>query len=316
MRYLRKNHHISIKSRQSQDLRNLGYYHGYKGYRFIRTSSQRINFKTFDEIIAINRFDMQLKALLYPKIMFIETALKSYVIEALLNDSQSENLNTIFKQSISHYRTFSYGSNNYKKSFSQRMGLRSTINSTLRRNYESNDKVANHFFDKDREIPIWAIFESMTLGVFGTLFGCCNKNVKKYTSQLLHFPANLDSDGEITKIIILTLKNLRNSIAHNNIIFDCRFQNTPVPKRLIQLLQAETGLNNIDFTYIDAYFVLIVYILRKMGVTKTECKKLITGYTLAKEDLRKQIPTSTWNQILGTSTRNNMEYLKIFITNS
>lgn len=196
------------------------------------------------------------------------------------------------------------------------MGLRSTINSTLRRNYESNDKVANHFFDKDREIPIWAIFESMTLGVFGTLFGCCNKNVKKYTSQLLHFPANLDSDGEITKIIILTLKNLRNSIAHNNIIFDCRFQNTPVPKRLIQLLQAETGLNNIDFTYIDAYFVLIVYILRKMGVTKTECKKLITGYTLAKEDLRKQIPTSTWNQILGTSTRNNMEYLKIFITNS
>lgn len=82
MRYLRSKHHITIKSSQSQTLRNMGYYHGFKGYRFIRTPNQRIAFTSFDEVSALNSFDMKLKALFYPKVMFIETALKSYVIEA------------------------------------------------------------------------------------------------------------------------------------------------------------------------------------------------------------------------------------------
>ena len=35
MKYLRNHHQIAVKSNQSQALRNIGYYHGYKGYRFI-----------------------------------------------------------------------------------------------------------------------------------------------------------------------------------------------------------------------------------------------------------------------------------------
>ena len=60
MRYLRNNHNMSIKSNQTHALRNLGYYHGYKGYRFIRTPQNQISFRTFDELLAINNFDMHL----------------------------------------------------------------------------------------------------------------------------------------------------------------------------------------------------------------------------------------------------------------
>lgn len=42
IKYLRNHHHITVKSNQAQSLRNIGYYHGYKGYRFIRTPNQRI----------------------------------------------------------------------------------------------------------------------------------------------------------------------------------------------------------------------------------------------------------------------------------
>lgn len=84
MKYLRKKHNINIKSSQTQALRNIGYYHGFKGYRFIREDTVRINYNSFDEVIALNKYDMQLKTILYPKVMFIENALKSYVIEALL----------------------------------------------------------------------------------------------------------------------------------------------------------------------------------------------------------------------------------------
>lgn len=92
MKYLRSKHNIAVKSNQAQDLRNMGYYHGFKGYRFIRVPSQRILFTSLDEIIALNKFDMQLKALFYPKVMFIENALKSYVIESTLKNAKSENL--------------------------------------------------------------------------------------------------------------------------------------------------------------------------------------------------------------------------------
>ena len=83
IKYLRNHHHITVKSNQAQSLRNIGYYHGYKGYRFIRTPNQRIPFSSLDEVIALNKFDMQLKTIIYPKVMFIENALKSYVIEAI-----------------------------------------------------------------------------------------------------------------------------------------------------------------------------------------------------------------------------------------
>lgn len=49
IKYLRNHHHITVKSNQAQSLRNIGYYHGYKGYRFIRTPNQRIPFSSLDE---------------------------------------------------------------------------------------------------------------------------------------------------------------------------------------------------------------------------------------------------------------------------
>ena len=70
MKYLRNHHQISVKSNQAQSLRNIGYYHGYKGYRFIRTPNQRIPFSSLDEVIALNKFDMQLKTLIYPKVKY------------------------------------------------------------------------------------------------------------------------------------------------------------------------------------------------------------------------------------------------------
>ena len=50
MKYLRNTHHINVKSSQTQDLRNMGYYHGFKGYRFIREDTNRVNFNSLDEV--------------------------------------------------------------------------------------------------------------------------------------------------------------------------------------------------------------------------------------------------------------------------
>ena len=124
----------------------MGYYHGYKGYRFIRTPNHKINFSSFDEIIALNKFDMQLKSLFYPKVMFIENALKSYVIESVLADSKSENLDVIFNKSITDYKVYTPGSKQYKDAYTKRMQLRGKINSALIRDYSNKQRIVNHFF--------------------------------------------------------------------------------------------------------------------------------------------------------------------------
>ena len=316
MKYLRNHHQISVKSNQAQSLRNIGYYHGYKGYRFIRTPNQRIPFSSLDEVIALNKFDMQLKTLIYPKVMFIENALKSYVIEAVLQDSKSENLDVVFNKSITAYQSYTPGSPQYHNQYAKRMTLKGKINNALLRDYSHQKQTVNHFFDTDRPIPIWAVFESLTLGEFGTFFSCSNANVKLKTSHILHLPSNLDSDGKISEYMIYTIKDLRNAVAHNNTVFDTRFQTITINKRLISLLETEVGITGLDFKYIDAYIILITYILRKMGETKTACKQFVSSFIDCTDLLRIQISPNIRNQILGTQQHAHLNQLQNFISNS
>jgi len=108
MRYLRDKKGISISgSTQKRKLRNIGYYHGYKGFRFIGKSTNAIPYTDFKELMAIYEFDMQLKSLLYPQLMFIETALKNYVLEEILLEGNSDNFNYIYTKLLTDYTRFS-----------------------------------------------------------------------------------------------------------------------------------------------------------------------------------------------------------------
>ncbi|MBQ8951703.1 MAG: Abi family protein [Eubacterium sp.] len=315
MKYLRNTHHINVKSSQTQALRNMGYYHGFKGYRFIREDTNRVNFTSLDEVIALNKYDMQLKTVLYPKVMFIENALKSYVIEALLADSKSENFDIIYNKSLTAYRNHTPGSRAYKEAYTTRMKLKGKINAALVRDYNKRSVVA-HFFNNDITIPVWAIFETLTLGEFGTLYACACTNVKLYVSSIIKLPTNLDSDGMNTQFFIFTIKDLRNAIAHNNVIFDTRFKTGGIHQRLINLLESEVGISNINFKYMDAYIIMITYFLRKMGETKTSCKQFVTSYQQQTEYLRNELPINIYNQVVGTQHRANMNALQSFISRS
>lgn len=315
MKYLRNTHHINVKSSQTQALRNMGYYHGFKGYRFIREDTNRVNFSSLDEIIALNKYDMRLKTVLYPKVMFIENALKSYVIEALLADSKSENFDVIYNKSLTAYRNYTPGSRAYKTEYTKRMNLKGKINAALVRDYNKRSVVA-HFFNNDITIPVWTIFETLALGEFGTLYDCACTNVKLYVSNIMKLPTNLDSDGMNTKFFIFTVKDLRNAIAHNNVIFDTRFKTGKIDQRLVTLLETEVGISNIDFKYMDAYIIMITYFLRKMGETKTACKQFVASYQQQTEYLRNELPINIYNQVVGTQHRPNMNALQKFISKS
>ena len=297
--HLKNKHNLPVQENQIQDLRNIGYYHGYKGYRFIRKSNNPIEFTAFSQIVSLNNFDMQLKGLLYPSLMFIENALKSYVLEATLAECQSEKLNDVYKIALTYYKeNFQYGSNNYKKEFKKRMDLEMKINSSLSRDYMLGKDFVNHFYNQDRDIPIWAAFESLTLGEFGNFYSCANKKIREDVSKQLTLPKNFDDDGFLLADIIFALKDLRNAIAHNGIIFDTRFATQKVQDRIKKMLEQELNIKTLDFNYIVSYVALIIFLLNRMEESR-RCKSLVQQFIKLHEMLNK-LPVETLLQIKGT----------------
>ena len=106
MKYLRNTHNISIgDSKDKRNLINIGYYHGYKGYRYINNPQNRIKISNFNEIVSIVGFDSKLKSLLYPQIMQIETISKNIVLQLLVEEYKTDEFNEIYENGMTDYRS-------------------------------------------------------------------------------------------------------------------------------------------------------------------------------------------------------------------
>lgn len=318
MKYLRANHNINISgSSHKRKLRNIGYYHGFKGYRFIYNPTQRtaytIAYTDFNQVLAINTFDMDLKSLFYPQIMFIETALKNYVLEVILKHGNTECFNTIYENLLTDYKNHNLGSDSYKKSLNKRLRLRDQFYKVLTRDYSNNKQVVQHFYHKDKPVPIWAIFEVISLGEFGNFVSCTNINIKKDISRSLNLNQSSDSDGKLTESIIYIIKDLRNSIAHNDVVFDTRFRSSSPRRSLLVTLEIDTNISNISFKTIVDYFILVIYLQKNLKISKTELIKMVNKFEKLINQFRNQIPISIFNRIFHTDTRNKLNLLKTYI---
>lgn len=297
-------------SGQKRRLKNIGYYHGYKGYRFAGTASNRLPLTDFSQVIALYDFDTQLKTLFYSRVMAIETALKNYTLEAVLRDARSEAFEDIWRTSLTDYRSCSGRS--YREAWERRQRLRSEIDGIIF-DYRKRP-VIGHFRDADKDTPIWAIFEVMTLGNFGAFYDCLDRRVKTAIVRDLGMPTNLESELRL-KDIIFALKDFRNAIAHNGVIVDVRFKSGSINTGVAQLLKQETGVGKIDFTDITDYVILLVYLMRCMGFTKTECKQLVAGYESILEKYRAELPFIIYSKLIKTSAHGKLTALRQFVSN-
>src|SRR5699024_1317063 len=133
----------------------------YKGYRFIKKSSNKIPYTHFDEVIAIYEFDMKLKSLFYPYIMQIETAFKNYTLNTII-DYGSADFDYIFSNLLNDYKKHSVGGKDYKKKMKSRLDLKSKVHNAISYNYNSNKPVIQHYFHNNNSVPLWARSEEHT----------------------------------------------------------------------------------------------------------------------------------------------------------
>ena len=313
MAYMRDVKNVDIKgSTDKKKLRYMGYFHGYKGYRYYNRPTNLYSFRSFDEIQAIYDFDMSIKTMFYPEIMFLETALKNYVLEVVIDETKSKRFADIYAKVLTDYKSYSIASKEYKKSIGKRMNLRNKVYSLISRDYGKRF-IVNHFYDKDQPIPIWAIFELISLGEFGVFLDCLNQKVSKKISKSVGIKNSYDGDGKLLPLIVYTLKDLRNAVAHNNTLFDTRFKTGKVNQRIAKCISAETGITNITFDSIVDYVILIAYMMKLLECPKTKVQSFIRRFEKCFDELRGKVTTSIFNTIVYTDTRNKLALLKKFL---
>ena len=301
-------------SGQKRKLKNIGYYHGYKGFRFVGDSSKRLPINDFSQIASLHAMDMQIKTLFYPYIMTIETALKNYTLEAVLSYAKSEDFDDIYKNCLTAYRGYHPNTGDYKKSWANRLRLRQTVDGLI---FREQDKKPffKHFRDRGRTIPIWAIFEAMTLGEFGNFYACLDRPIKSAIVADLGMPAQFDSEALLLSIIF-SLKDLRNAIAHNAIVSDVRFKTGGISKNIGKLLKSEAGIDSINFSDITDYVILVVHLLGLLKLPKTDRKRLVSGYEGILLRYKKELPRGIYGHFVRTEAQNKLKLLKKYVMKS
>ena len=318
MRHLRNDCNIQISgSKQKHQLINYGYYHGYKGYRFFVKSNNIIEYTDFNQIISVIEYDNALKVLFYEPLMSLEMYLKNNALEEICDGCTDVSLDGIFKEKMSDCPE-------NKKLKVARLLLKDKIHHTLADRYKKeseNNKnkrptasMVCHFYDRGDEVPIWAIFEILTLGDFATFIKCLDLNTRKNMLKKLNMNCcKNDTDSMLLPNTLFTLKSLRNAVAHNNIIFDCRFLDRNPSRNVLSWVKDTTNIDNVRFTYLVDYLILLLSTLSKIGYEKHKIEKHINLFENELDKLYQSVPNNIYDKIVSTSARAKINKLRNFI---
>lgn len=315
MNHISKDSGINIKESDEKHLLHMGYYHGYKGCRHLHKKNVVLALKDFSELYSIYQFDLNIKSLFYRYIMFIETAYKNIVLDIVTGEANSAVFGEIFTLVLNDYKRFQKNTKDYKTSVLERNKLRDSIYKTASDAYQNNNPIAIHYQNKDSVIPIWGLFEMISLGTFGKFIKASNSNVRSKISKSIGIGPNYDTSFEMPHRIIFALKDLRNAIAHNNIIFDTRFCNLNIDHSIKSMILGETGIV-VDFKNIFDYVVLMALVLKKLDYDISDLQRLVDKFYSFTEKLRATLNNniSIFNTIFPTNLRKSVELLRLFVS--
>lgn len=312
MKHLRDCCNVNIKgSYQKKQLISYGYYHGYKGYRFAKNSQNRLAYSEFSEVVAVIEYDNQLKAALYMPLMFLETAIKNVVCNSALQGLKNETFEAVYRDCMGDRPTDA-------KLRSKRLRLRNSIYSHLSARYEKEKNMSNqmvrHFYDKGDDVPLWAVFETMYVSDLAMFFECLDGAVRDSILRSLNMrDVAIDTKGQLLSDILYTLKALRNAVAHNNVVFDARFQDRKISTVLQKWIEKETGIKNVSLSSLLDYIIVICGLLTRTDFTGERRNKLLDAYLLETKLLRNRVTGTIYNQIIPRNVTGKVTQLQNYL---
>lgn len=295
---------VNIKgSSAKKKLQNVGYYHGYKGYRFARERRNPLPLTDFDQVLNLYAFDMELKTLFYPRIMQIETSLKSCILDAICSDLAERGRPATFDVVCSECLTGAGAKEQYRE-------LSYLAQKVAKQSAREGEPVIRHFTDRSRGVPIWALMETLTLGEFSAIYSCLTDELKDAIYGHLGMPKRSHSPNaqkkdktDLLLALLRVLASLRNSVAHNNVILDARFLIRNAPSKYVrEYLGQEFSIDPVPFSHIADCMLLVVFFTSALGYSKTERKKFVAEYEkILGEFYEHKLPAAVYQKMIGKS---------------
>ena len=196
-----------------------------------------------------------------------------------------------------------------------KLNLQNSIQSSLAYAYKKDNPKITHFYNNVgySGVPIWALFEIMTMGDLGYLLSCLTYDVRDDISKRLGINVSSDTNRQLIYKYIYTLKDLRNAIAHNSVVFDTRFRNIDPTSAMKQCLKIEIGLPYVNFKTIGDYVILMCYYMKLLQVPKTEIKAFVREFERITEDYRKAVNANVASIVIHPDLASRMNLLKNFL---
>ena len=89
--------------------------------------------------------------------------------------------------------------------------------------------MVRHFYNRGEDAPLWVVIEILYLSDLAGFFECLNETMREnILRQLNMLDISTDTNRMLLSSMLYTLKSLRNSVAHNNIVFDTRFKDRKI----------------------------------------------------------------------------------------
>ena len=295
--HILKNHKIDIHDVDSISLLNMGYYHGYKRYRFVKkaNSGGKLSITSFKEIVAIY-------------VMLVETALKNRTIDSLVAESSS-GIEDVLDNQLACYIDYSGDTEKYSKKFLQYNETKQNILDTIEY-YSDKNEVIKHYLDSDYQIPLWAYFEVITLGQFSRFLGCLVKSSREKLNQdFTIIPKRSNS----LELVVNSLIELRNATMHNSAIFDANFS-SGVSRALKRQIKQDLGLSTFTCVFIEDYFILLIWILNLLKFDSGILIEYINQFNEIVERFDKSLDNrDIFFKIISTNRKTSIQQLSKFI---
>lgn len=247
---------------------------GEHGQFKIKLKKIDLHLNNFRQIKYIYDTDNKIKALFYPILMQLETALKNLTIE-IVTYNGGKYLNSIFSKCLINHKTTSA-----PKKLQKVISLRGKLDNEIIKNTKTIS--IKHYRINNKMIPLWAIFQLITLGEFGAFLSCLNKPTRKLLETTILGKKSLKSMHRFNHKYnfmckhIYIIKDLRNAVMHNEILFDCRFRgNNGIDHKIFTHLENEFNIHNIRFRSIVDYLILMIFYQCRLRVHKRVMKKEI-----------------------------------------
>lgn len=153
----------------------------------------------------------------------------------------------------------------------------------------------------------------MTMGDLGYLLSCLTFYVREDISKRIGLDLSNDTSRQLLYKYIYALKDLRNAIAHNAVVFDTRFRNIDPTRAMKACLVSEVHLPYVNFKTIGDYVILMCYYLKILHMPKTEIKAFIREFERITEVYRSSVDPAVSSIVIHPDLASRMNILKNFI---